>query len=153
MIAYLLMGLTAAFLIASGVASCEHKKVGTLTAQIKADKIEAGRLLEQAKKEGELNAKNAQKDYDEALAAARRRAGTYTGKLRDPAGKGCNPAPGAGAAVPQGAAPGSELSDEAGNFLRNEADRADEAAIYALKCQQFATKPSILQSLEALKGK
>jgi hypothetical protein len=150
---YAFGGLIAALLISIGYGGCQYKEVQRLETEIEANKVEAERLLNEAKKEGELNAKNAQKDYDEALVAIRKRASTYTGKLRDPSGKGCPAASPASPGFPQNTATGSELSDEAGNFLRNEADRADEAAIYALKCQQFATKPSILQSVEALKGK
>lgn len=84
---------------------------------------------------------DALRNVEQERDAARRAAARYAGRLRDhgareahacaAAGAGsAAAAPGAGASVdPRGAgaeAPGTELSDAAGAFLRAEADRADE---------------------------
>ena len=150
---YLFGILFAALVAMSTVAGCEHKKVTALTAQIAANKIEAKRLLDgkiaQNKVRETEDANRAienQRDYDEklkSLAAANR---AYVGQLRDPGRRNGGSCPGgqAGpiAGIPENTATGSELSAEAGKFLRGEADRADIAATYAKKCRDDAMSPA-----------
>lgn len=144
--------LLAAILTLGGVASCEHKKVQALETQIEANKIEAERLLTQAKAQGKADAIASQKDFEDALKTLSDRNKYYAGKLRDPGRTGSCPSPGSPANVPADAPTGSELSDEAGSFLRGEADRADLAATYAEKCRVHATKPTIRSQVEALRS-
>lgn len=151
---YLFGILFAALVAMSTVASCEHKKVGALTAQIEANKIEAKRLLEQAKAQGQLDAIASQKDYDDALKNLSDANRKYAGQLRDPGRRNsCPSATGPVAGVPEESATGSDISEQSGKFLRSEADRADIAATYAAKCREHALKPSIRDQVNSLRSK
>lgn len=142
----------------SGVASCEHKRASGLETAIAANKIEAKRILDDAiaknaKREDEDKQRNAanQKDYDEKIASLAADNLKYAGRLRDPGRRdsGSCPASQAGTAtgISQDATAGSELSPEAGIFLRAEADRANVAATYALECYRRANKIDIRQQV------
>ena len=150
-----LFGLLFAALVAmSTVASCEHKKVQTLTTQIEANKIEAKRQLEAAKAQGQADAVSSQKDYDDALKTLSDRNKLYAGQLRDPGRRNsCPSAASTVAGIPEEPATGSELSPEAIQFLRGEAIRADTAATYAAECRKHALKPSVREQVNALRGK
>ena len=148
---YVLGIMLAVILSLGGIASCEHKDNVALKAQIEANKKEAKRLLEATIAQGKADSIASQKDYDDALKTLSLSNRQYAGKLRDYGRRvGCPSSGPAPAGVPQDQTAGSELSDEAGKFLRSEADRADLAATYAESCRQYAIKPSIR---EAIRGK
>jgi hypothetical protein len=155
MLGYVIAVLLGAVVLASGVASCEHKKVVALEVSIEASKEEAERLLnEQLAKNAKqaaadkIFAANIQKDYDEKLKEIldRPRDVKYAAKLRDPGGQSssCTQAGTAPQAqVPLATSAGCELSDAAGIFLRSQADTADTAAIYAQECRAYAYRPEV----------
>lgn len=161
LVLYLIGGLFAAFLFMSGVASCEHKKVQSLETSIKANQIEAERIL--AQKVAENSAKEAadkafaitlQGDYDakiRSIAAANR-----VIRLRDPGGQSC-PGSGSPAAantdIPKEPAPvGQELSRVASDFLYAEAMRADQIRVWAQGCNAYVNKPSVREQVNKLRG-
>ena len=148
----LLAGLALALLISIGVNSCQYKEVGTLKASIEANKVIAKKMLSDEVARGKADSIQSQKDYDDALKTLSITNRHYAGQLRDPGRRNSCHGPAAGTtAVPQDTSTGSEFSPEAGKLLRSEADRADFAAIYALKCQQYAIKPTIRSQIEAIK--
>lgn len=93
------------------------------------------RALEQiqlAEREGLRRAQAIDRKYQAELRRLRAAAGKHTGSLRD------RNASGTGHAVSAaGGAAGWRLSDEAGAFLRSEADRADELKAWADACWQY----------------
>lgn len=91
--------------------------------------LEQIRLAEQA---GIKRAQSIDRRYQAELRRLRAAAGKHTGGLRD------RNASGTGHAVSTaGGAAGWRLSDEAGAFLRSEADRADELKSWADACWQY----------------
>lgn len=93
------------------------------------------RALEQiakAEREGIRRAKSIDRKYQAELRRLRAAAGKHTGGLHDRNASGTGHAIGA----PGGTA-GWRLSDEAGAFLRSEADRADELKAWADACWQY----------------
>jgi hypothetical protein len=146
----LVAALTVALLLSAGLLKCERDKVHTLETQIEDNKREAARILREEKAANELTAKNAQRDYDDALKTLSATNARYAGKLRDPGRRNsCPPAPGTAANVPATESTGSELSSQAGEFLRSEADRADQAAIYALECKKYVDARSLRERVRA----
>jgi hypothetical protein len=114
-----------------------QKRVLELQAELFAAEDRHQAEVSRIDQEGTHELRTLEKERD----AARRSAAQYAGRLRDhgrtetvacPAGGAGDAAaaPGAGAGVdprgPGAEAPGTELSDAAGAFLRAEADRADE---------------------------
>ena len=93
------------------------------------------RALEQiqlAEREGLRRAQSIDRKYQAELRRLRAAAGKHTGSLRD------HNASGTGHTVSAaGGAAGWRLSDEAGAFLRSEADRADELKIWADACWAY----------------
>ena len=90
------------------------------------------RALEQiakAEREGLKRAQSIDRKYRAELRRLRTDAGKYTGELRDRNTSGTGHAVSA-----PGGASGWRLSDEAGAFLRSEADRADELKAWADAC-------------------
>lgn len=149
---YIFGALIAALFLVSGFASCEYKQVQTLQTSIAANKVIAKKMLEDEVARGKADSIQSQKDYDDSLKTLSARNKLYAGQLRDPGRRNSCPSSASGVAgVPQDTTTGSELSPEAGKLLRGEADRADFAAVYALKCQQYAIKPTIRSQIEALK--
>lgn len=149
---YLIGGLVLALLISIGFGGCEYKRANGLEAHIAANKIVAKQILDTAVAQGKADSIQSQKDYDDALKTLSIANRNYAGQLRDPGRRvSCPSSTAPATGVPQDPAPSSELSPEAGKFLRDEADRADIAATYALKCQQYAIKPSIRSQVEAMK--
>lgn len=152
LIGYLLAALLAALVLATSVASCEHKKVNELKISIAATQKEAEHVL---KTEVDKNAAQAiadklfattlQKDYDEKLTEILSRPSNpkFASKLRDPGGQS-NSCPPTGASpqtdVSRQEPAGCELSDAAGKFLRAQADTADIAATYAQECRAYVYK-------------
>lgn len=146
---YLIGGLFVALLLATGVASCEHKTIVSLEASIEANKIEAKRILadqtakvaakEKSDKEFSIRL---QGDYDASLKKLSDTNRAYVGKLRDPWNSGAcaRSETGPATGVFKDASTGAELSDALGKLLRSEADRADIAATYAAKCRELEMK-------------
>ena len=93
------------------------------------------RALEQiakAEREGVRRAQSIDRKYQAELRRLRAAAGKHTGSLHD------RNASGTGHTVSApGGATGWRLSDEAGKFLRAEADRADELKTWADACWQY----------------
>lgn len=93
------------------------------------------RALEQiakAEREGLKRAQAIDRKYQAELRRLRAAAGKYTGGLHD------RNTSGTGHAVSTpGGATGWRLSDEAGRFLRDEADRADELKAWADACWAY----------------
>ena len=93
------------------------------------------RALEQiakAEREGIRRAQTIDRRYQAELRRLRADAGKHTGSLHD------RNASGTGHAVSAaGGAAGWRLSDEAGAFLRSEADRADELKAWADACWRY----------------
>ena len=92
--------------------------------------LEQIRLAEQA---GLKRAQTIDRKYQAELRRLRAAAGKHTGGLHDRNTSGT----GHTVSAPGGAA-GWRLSDEAGAFLRSEADRADELKAWADACWQYA---------------
>lgn len=93
------------------------------------------RALEQiqlAEREGLKRAQAIDRRYQTELRRLRAAAGKHTGSLRDRNASGTGHAVGA-----SGGATQWRLSDEAGAFLRSEADRADELKAWADACWQY----------------
>lgn len=151
---YIIGIMMLAIVTLSGVASCEHQRAEKLGTQIEANKLEAKRQLDAAKVQGKVDAEISQKDYDEKIRNLAVDNLKYAGQLRDPGRRnGCPSAASTTPSIPQEPTTGSELSSEAGKFLRSEADRADIAATYAAQCREFALKPSIRQQVLDQRGK
>lgn len=148
--------LILALVLTGGYASCEHRRANGLEVAIAANKAEAARQLAEEQQLSKAAAINSQRDYDGAIKTLQDNAGKYpAGRLRDPGrGNSCPTAPGPSSGVAPAAPTGSELSEQTGSYLRAEADRADQAATYALKCREFVYEgQSIRQRLRAnLKG-
>lgn len=93
------------------------------------------RALEQiakAQREGLRRAQAVDRKYQTELRRLRAATGKYTGSLHD------RNASGTGHTVSSaGTTTGWRLSDEAGKFLRDEADRADELKAWADACWQY----------------
>ena len=150
MIVYVFAALFAAFLVASGVASCEHKTIVSLEAGIEANKLEAKRILES--ETARVAAKEAadkrfsitlQGDYDAKLKTLSADYKRDLARLRDPGrDRGACPTSGAGsgAIAPASAADAGLLSAEATAFLYSEARRADEMRLWAQSCYDFVNK-------------
>ena len=93
------------------------------------------RALEQIAKterEGLKRAQAIDRKYQAELRRLRADAGKHTGSLHDHNASGTGHAVGAA-----GGTTGWRLSDEAGAFLRSEADRADELKAWADACWQY----------------
>lgn len=93
------------------------------------------RALEQiqlAEREGLKRAQSIDRRYQAELRRLRAAAGKHTGSLHDRNASGT----GHTVSTPGGPA-GWRLSDEAGAFLRSEADRADELKAWADACWQY----------------
>lgn len=93
------------------------------------------RALEQihlAEQAGLKRAQEIDRRYQTELRRLRAAAGKHTGGLHDRNTSGTGHAVGA-----PGGASGWRLSDEAGAFLRSEADRADELKTWADACWQY----------------
>lgn len=93
------------------------------------------RALEQiakAEREGLKRAQSIDRKYQAELRRLRAAAGKHTGSLHDRNTSGTGHAVGAA-----GGATGWRLSDEAGAFLRSEADRADELKAWADACWTY----------------
>ena len=69
MFAYLLMGLGAALLVATGVAGCEHKAKVTAQQETKAVRLEYGAFVEAVKRRGEEQEKAAAEKEEKDRAA------------------------------------------------------------------------------------
>lgn len=91
--------------------------------------LEQIRLAEQA---GLKRAQAIDRRYQAELRRLRAVAGKHTGSLRDRNASGTGHAVGAA-----GSTTSWRLSDEAGAFLRSEADRADELKAWADACWQY----------------
>ena len=93
------------------------------------------RALEQiqlAEREGHMRAQSIDRKYRAELRRLRAAAGKHTGGLHDRNASGT----GYAVSAPGGTA-GWRLSDEAGAFLRSEADRADELKAWADACWAY----------------
>lgn len=93
------------------------------------------RALEQiqlAEREGLRRAQSIDRRYQAELRRLRAAAGKHTGSLHDRNASGTGHA----ISAPGGTA-GWRLSDEAGAFLRSEADRADELKVWADACWRY----------------
>ena len=91
--------------------------------------LEQIRLAEQA---GIKRAQSIDRRYQAELRRLRAAAGKHTGSLHDRNASGTGRTVGAA-----GGTTGWRLSDEAGAFLRSEADRADELKAWADACWQY----------------
>lgn len=126
------------------------REVKFLTDSINAQKRQAADRYAALEKERDEAAENWRKyvagredDFDAKMRAAGNLHGNSGVRYTDPAGRGCSggsaKAEAKGSAgVPEKPATGSELSAEATKFLRDEALRADQAAIYAQAAREVA---------------
>jgi hypothetical protein len=156
-VTYLFIALIAISLSLGSVASCEHRKVQTLTTEIAANKLEAKRIFDaETAKNAEISrqwaeyARKADDDYTKTIADIRARGNSARGVRLYDAGCGQSgsgsPAGDKGAGDTKDAAPTGQLSDRTTQFLVAQATRADEVHAYAVTCFNYV-KPSIRESV------
>lgn len=118
---------------------------------IKAQKLEAAMVLAQAiKKNADREEADRQRaitnqvDYDNSLKALVDSNRKYAGQLRDPGRRQGSACPGSqaspGANTVEVVPVDNGISDEAGKFLREQADLADQVTLWGKSCFEFVNK-------------
>ena len=152
--------LLAAVFMMTGVAKCEHQRANGLEVKLQSIEVQSKQLMdaqlvkntakEIADKESAIRN---QKDYDEALKTLVADNAKYRTRLRDPGSRSCPPgsAGSAGTGTVKDVPVDSGISDEAGAFLRAEADNADKLAVWGKSCFEHVNKKSVRDQVKELR--
>ena len=157
---YIFGVLIAALFLTTGVAKCEHERANGYKVTIESIKAQSKQLMDAQlvkNKAKEIADKESairnQKDYDEALKTLVADNAKYRTRLRDPGSRSC-PTGTQGSTdtgTPKDVSVDGGISDEAGAFLRAEADRANEVTRGGFSCWQHVNKKSVRDQVKELR--